>query len=79
MVQDIGRIVMNIRHVEDFYFLLERAALKDRTAEMAAEVAGEAERAGQTETANKLWLLARRCRVHALELRGRAVAGREFK
>jgi hypothetical protein len=51
--------------------LIERAALQDRIAEMAAEVAQEAERIGQTESANILWVLVRRSRVNAMTLRAR--------
>ena len=67
---------MKIHRIEDFCSKLERAALRDRTAEMAAEVAEEAERTGQMDAANAMWELAHRCRVLALKLRALAGAGR---
>jgi hypothetical protein len=65
---------MKFHQVEEFCSLLERAALRDRTAEMAAEVARDAKRAGQADAADAMWTLARRCRVKALKLRAQAVA-----
>ena len=67
---------MEIHRIEDIHSLLERAALQDRTAEMAAEVADEAERTGQVSAAKPMWELARRCRVLALKLRVLAWTGR---
>jgi len=58
------------------YALLERAALQEHTAEMAAEVALEAERTGQNKTSEVMWEMARRCHVRALKLRADAVAQR---
>ena len=66
---------MKIQHVnDDFYSLLERAALKDCTAAMAAEVAEEAERIGHTQAVARMERLAHRCSVRAQQLRGQAVA-----
>jgi hypothetical protein len=60
---------MKIRRIDDFYSLLERAAWQDRAAEMAAEVAQEAERTGVMGTADRMWRLVRRCRIRAIRLR----------
>ena len=65
---------MKVHRIEDIHHLLERAALQDRTAEMAAETAREAERTGKTDSAQALWMVALRCRVHALKLRAEAEA-----
>ena len=51
--------------------LAERAALQERVAAMAAEVAAEAERLDQTDSADLLWMLVRRSRIAALKLRAR--------
>ena len=58
----------------DQYRLLERAALQERTAEMAAELAEEAERTGHGEIAAAMWTRVRRCRVQSLQLRAQAAA-----
>ena len=50
---------------------MERASLQERVAEMAAEVAREAERTGQIDSADLLWVLVRRSRVNAMKLRAR--------
>jgi hypothetical protein len=60
---------MKIRRIDDFYSLVERAAWQDRAAEMAAEVAQEADRTGLTCTADRMWRLVRRCRIRAIQLR----------
>jgi hypothetical protein len=51
--------------------LAERIALQERVAQRAAEIAEEAERLGQTDSANLLWMLVRRSRIAALKLRAR--------
>ena len=60
---------MKIRLIDDFHSLLERAAWQDRAAEMAAEVAEEADRTGLTSTADRMWRLVRCCRIRAIQLR----------
>jgi len=65
---------MKVHRIEDIHHLLERAALQDRTAEMAAETAREAERTGLSDSAQALWMVALHCRVHALKLRAEAEA-----
>ena len=60
---------MKIYRAEEFYSVLERIAVQERTAELAAEVAHEADRTGQTETADTMWKVVRRCRVEAIKLR----------
>ena len=60
---------MRIRRIDGFYSLLERAAWQDRAAQMAAEVAQEADRIGSTGTADRMWRLVRRCRIRAIQLR----------
>ena len=62
---------MKDRHLDDTRTLLERAALQERIAELAAEVAQEAERSGQADSADILWVLVRRSRINALKLRAR--------
>ena len=54
--------------------LLERAAVQERAAEMAIELAREAESTGQAESAQILWMLVLRCRTRALKLYARAGA-----
>ncbi len=54
--------------------LLERASLQDRVAERAAELAQEAERSGQQDTADICWRLVIHSRVRALALRALAEA-----
>ena len=63
---------MKVHRVKDFNSLLVRAAAQDRTAEMAAETAREAERTGLSGSAQALWMVALHCRVHALKLRAEA-------
>ena len=65
---------MKVHRIEDIHHLLERAALQDRTAEMAAETAREAERTGLSDSAQALWMVALHCHVHALKLRAEAEA-----
>ena len=65
---------MRTHRLQDAYTLLERALVQERAAEMAAEVAQEAEHTGQKESAEMLWALVLRCRVHALKLRAQAQA-----
>ena len=65
---------MTIHRVKDFNSLLVRAAAQDRTAEMAAETAREAERTGLSDSAQALWMVALHCHVHALKLRAEAEA-----
>jgi hypothetical protein len=65
---------MKVHRVKDSNSLLVKAAAQDRVAEMAAETAREAERTGQTDSAQALWMVALRCRVHALKLRAEAEA-----
>ena len=60
---------MKICRIDDFHSLLERAAWQDRAAELAAEVAEEADRTGLTSTADRMWRLVRRCRIRAIQLR----------
>jgi hypothetical protein len=62
---------MGYRGTDELRALIERAALQDRIAEMAAEVAQEAERIGQADSANMLWVLVRRSRINAMKLRAR--------
>ena len=57
--------------------LAERIALQERVAEMAAEIAAEAERLGRTDSAELLWTLVRRSRIAALKLRARMERGHE--
>ena len=54
--------------------LLERASLQDRVAERAAELAQEAERGGQIDTADLCWKVVYHSRVRALTLRAQAEA-----
>jgi len=61
-----------IYRIEDFYSPLERAAVQERTAELAAEVAQEADRTGQKIAAEAMSTLVRRCRVTALMMRAQA-------
>ena len=72
----IGLRAMKVHRFKDFNSLLVRAAAQDRAAEMAAETAREAERAGLSDSAQALWMVALRCRIHALKLRADAEAHR---
>jgi hypothetical protein len=63
---------MEPHRIEEFYSLLWRAALQDRTAETAADVAKEADATRQRRSADLMWRIVRRCRVRALQLRAQA-------
>ena len=63
---------MKIRRIDHFYSLVERAAWQDHAAEMAAEIAQEADRTGLTGTADWMWQMVRRCRIRAIQLRAQA-------
>jgi hypothetical protein len=65
----IGAPDMEPHRVEEYCSLMWRAAVQDRTADMAAEVAHEADRTRQTYSANTMWRIAHRCRIRALKLR----------
>jgi hypothetical protein len=65
---------MKLRDAGEYFFLLERAALQDQTAEIAIEVAQEAEQTGQIGAARTMWGVVRRCRVEALKARAIAEA-----
>ncbi|HEX2137014.1 MAG TPA: hypothetical protein VHG30_14115 [Microvirga sp.] len=54
--------------------LIRRAAVQERVAGNAAEVARAADRAGQAASADVFWTIARRSRVQALKLRAEAGA-----
>jgi len=58
----------------DLCDLLDRIALQELTAEMAAEIAKQADRAGQVKSADVMWATARRCHVRAPQLRAEAAA-----
>ena len=60
---------MKVHSLESSYSLLDLAAVQERTAEMLAEAVPEAERAGRTGAAERMWILVHRCRVHAEVLR----------
>jgi hypothetical protein len=70
---------MDPRRVEEYCALIWRAALQDRTAEMAADIAHEADHTRQVDSAEFMWRLVQRCRVRALKLRAEARAIRARK
>ena len=57
----------------DLCDLLDRIALQEQTAAMAAEIARQADRTGQLKSGDVMWTTVRRCRVRALQLRAEAV------
>ena len=63
-------------HFDEFCSLMWRAALQDWTAEIASEVAEEAERTAGREAAEIAWMIAHRNRLHALKLQAQAEACR---
>ena len=65
---------MSKRVQSSYAALMERAAVQEFTAAMAASAAHEAERTGQTDMANVMAATARRCRADAAKLRTRAHA-----
>ena len=66
------------QRLEQYISLYVRAAHQDSAAELAAEVAREAEHTRHLSTADQMWAVARRCRVAALELRALAEANRSW-
>jgi hypothetical protein len=67
---------MEPQRVEEYCALIWRAALQDRTAEMAADIAHEAVYTRQADSAEFMWRLVHRCRARALKLRAEAHAVR---
>jgi len=66
---------MEPHRVEAYFSLIWRAALQDAMADLAHE----ANRARQTDSAEVMWRLVRRCRERALKLRAEADAVRTRK
>ncbi len=65
---------MSKRVQSSYAALMERAAVQEFTAAMAASAAHEAERTEQIDMANAMSATARRCRANAAKLRARAHA-----
>ena len=66
---------MTLHRFEDPRPPLERAAVQERTAELAADLARHAEQLGEQKTAEIAWMVVRRSRILALKLRAQALAG----